>query len=133
MASKDFYIVTFNDVLKDKALTLWFNSSLFIAYFIVGSRKISERWSRFLEEDYLRMPVINVNILDKDALIKLVRSFDRMSKIKLEPVILQLNKDYRFEMDKTLLEIIGIEDSEILQKLYSLLKSALLQKNNSSK
>jgi hypothetical protein len=56
-----------------------------------------------------------------------------MSKIKLEPVILQLNKDYRFEMDKTLLEIIGIEDSAILQKLYSLLKSALLQKNNSSK
>jgi hypothetical protein len=132
-ASKNFYIVNFNDELKDKALTLWFNSSLFIAYFIVGSRKISERWSRFLEEDYLRMPVINVNLLDKNALLKLARSLDKMSKIKLEPVILQLNKDYRFEMDKTLLEIIGIEDSAILQKLYSLLKSALLQKNNSSK
>jgi hypothetical protein len=71
------------------------------------------------------MPVINVNLLDKNALIKLARSLDKMSKIKLEPVILQLNKDYRFEMDKILLEIIGIEDSAILQKLYFLLKSAL--------
>jgi len=124
-ASKNFYIATFNDKLKDKALALWFNSSLFIAYFIVASRKISERWTRFLEEDYLRMPVINVNLLDKYALQELANSFDKMAERKLEPIVFQLGEDFRLEMDKTLFEIIGIEDSTTLRELYSLLENVL--------
>jgi hypothetical protein len=124
-ASKNFYIATFNDELKDKALALWFNSSLFIAYFIVASRKISERWTRFLEEDYLRMPVINVNLLDKYALQELANSLDKMAERKLEPIAFQLGEDFRLEMDKTLFEIIGIEDSTILRELYSLLENVL--------
>ncbi len=124
-ASKNFYISTFNDDLKDKALALWFNSSLFIAYFIVASRKISERWTRFLEEDYLRMPVINVNLLDKHALQELANNLDKMAERKLEPLVFQLWEDFRLEMDKTLFEIIGIEDSTILRELYSLLKNVL--------
>lgn len=121
-ASKNFYIATFDDKLKDKALASWFNSSLFIAYFIVASRKISERWTRFLEEDYLRMPVINVNLLDKHALQELADSFDKMAERKLEPIISQLGEGFRLRMDETLFKIIGIEDSAILQELYSLLR-----------
>jgi hypothetical protein len=124
-ASKNFYIASLNDKIKDKALALWFNSSLFIAYFIVASRKISERWTRFLEEDYLRMPVINVNLLDKYALQELANRFDKMAEKKLSPVKLQLGEDFRLEMDKTLFEIIGIEDPTALHKLYSLLENAL--------
>jgi hypothetical protein len=124
-ASKNFYIATFNDKLKDKALALWFNSSLFIAYFIVASRKISERWTRFLEEDYLRMPVINVNLLDKYALQEFANGLDKMAERKLEPIAFQLSEDFRLEMDKTLFEIIGIEDSTTLRELYSLLEVVL--------
>jgi hypothetical protein len=121
-ASKNFYIATFNDKLKDKVLSLWFNSSVFIAYFIVASRKISERWTRFLEEDYLRMPVINVDLLDEYVLQKLANSFDKMAKRKLPPILHQLGLDYRSEIDEILLQIMGIEDSDIIHKLYSCLK-----------
>ena len=124
-ASKNFYIVTFNDKRKDKALALWFNSSLFIAYFIIASRKISERWTRFLEEDYLRMPVIDVNLLDEHSLQRLAYSFDEMAERKLEPIMLQLGKDYRLGMDEKLFETIGIEDSATLRELYSLLRNIL--------
>jgi hypothetical protein len=124
-ASKNFYIATLNDKLKDKALALWFNSSLFIAYFIIASRKISERWTRFLEEDYLRMPVINVNLLDKYALQELADRFDKMAERKLEPIKFQLGEDFRLEMDKALFEVIGIRDSTNLHELHSLLKNAL--------
>lgn len=121
-ASKNFYIATFNNKLKDKVLSLWFNSSLFIAYFIVASRKISERWTRFLEEDYLRMPVINVDLLDEHVLQRLTNSFDRMAGRKLPPILHQLGQDYRSEMDEILLQIMGIADSDIIHKLYSCLK-----------
>jgi hypothetical protein len=124
-ASKNFYIVTLGDELKDKALALWFNSSLFIAYFITASRKISERWTRFLEEDYLQMSVININHLNKHDLQKLERSFDKISEKKLKPIKFQLDEDFRLEIDKTLFEIIGIENSSNLHKLYSLLKNSL--------
>jgi hypothetical protein len=124
-ASKNFYIATFNDELKDKALALWFNSSLFIAYFIVASRKISERWTRFLEEDYLQMPVINVNLLDKYKLQKLENRFDKMAERKLKPIKFQLGEDFRQEMDETLFEIIGVENQAILRELYSTLQNFL--------
>ncbi|MEM2704591.1 MAG: restriction endonuclease subunit M [Candidatus Bathyarchaeia archaeon] len=124
-ASKNFYIATFNDELKDKALALWFNSSLFIAYFIVASRKISERWTRFLEEDYLQMPVINVNLLDRYALQKLENRFDKMAERKLKPVKFQLGEEARREMDETLFEIIGVKNSATLRELYSLLQNFL--------
>jgi len=124
-ASKNFYIATFSDELKDKALALWFNSSLFIAYFIVASRKISERWTRFLEEDYLQMPVVNINRLDKYDLQKLGKIFDEMAERKLKPVKFQLGEDFRLEIDKTLFEIIGIKNSVVLNELYSLLENFL--------
>lgn len=121
-ASKNFYIATFDDKLKDKALASWFNSSLFIAYFIMASRKISERWTRFLEEDYLRMPIININLLDKHALQELANNFDKMAERKLKPIVSQLGEDFRLQMDETWFGIIGIEDSATLQELYSLLR-----------
>jgi len=124
-ASKNFYIATFSDKLKDKALSLWFNSSLFIAYFLVASRKISERWTRFLEEDYLRMPVINVDLLDELALQRLERSFDKMTAMKLPSIQHQLGKDYRVEMDETLFEITGILDSIKVHELHSMLEKSL--------
>jgi hypothetical protein len=121
-ASKNFYIATLGDELRDKALALWFNSSLFIAYFITASRKISERWTRFLEEDYLQMPVININRLDKYNLQKLEKSFNKIAEKKLKPIKFQLDEDFRLEMDKTLFEIIGVENSATLHELYSLLR-----------
>ena len=124
-ASKNFYIATLSDELRDKALALWFNSSLFIAYFITASRKISERWTRFLEEDYLQMPVININRLDKYDLQKLEKSFDKIAERKLKPIKFQLDEDFRLEIDKTLFEIIGVENSVTLHGLYSLLRNFL--------
>jgi len=124
-ASKNFYIATFKDKLKDKALSSWFNSSPFIAYFLVASRKISERWTRFLEDDYLRLPIINVGSLDECALQRLAGSFDKMIGRKLPPILSQLAEDYRLEMDKALLEIIGVGDSATVHELYALLERFL--------
>lgn len=122
-ASKNFYIATFDNKLKDKAISAWFNGTPFVAYFIVASRKISERWTRFLEEDYLRMPVINVDLLNEEALTKVERCLDNMAGRKLPPLPLQLEEGYRSELDETLLDIMGVNDPRnTREQLYSTLK-----------
>jgi hypothetical protein len=130
-ASKNFYIATFGDELKDKSLSLWFNSSLFLAYFLVASRKISERWTRFLEADYLRLPIVNIEVLDEGALQRLGSNFDKVSVRKLPSIPTQLGEDYRFEMDNTIFESIKVEDSAIVQELYALLKKYLAKEKSS--
>jgi hypothetical protein len=52
-ASKNFYIIRTDNQL----IAAWFNSSFFFALFNVFSRRISEKWTRLLEDDYLSIPV----------------------------------------------------------------------------
>jgi hypothetical protein len=125
-ASKDFHIASLNDQLKDKALTTWFNSTLFIAYFVIGSRRISKNWTRLLIEDYLKMPIINVNSLERETLLALGESVDHFSEVKLPPVKSQLGSDYRRGIDMTLLEAMGeIESEDIMNSLQSSLEPEL--------
>jgi hypothetical protein len=57
-ATKDFYIIKTNNPL----IVAWFNSSLFRLILKVFGRKISDKWTRFLEEDYLAIPVPTVSM-----------------------------------------------------------------------
>jgi len=52
-ATKDFYIIKVNNPL----IVAWYNSSLFRLILRIFSRKISDKWTRFLEGDYLAIPV----------------------------------------------------------------------------
>jgi hypothetical protein len=124
-ASKNFHIVSLNDGLKEEALVAWLNSTLFIAYFTLASRKISRTWARLLIDDYLRMPIVNVNALSGKTLSELEKSVDELSDMRLPPVRLQLGLDYRLSIDRTFLDVIGINEPEtLLNRLYSSLHLA---------
>lgn len=126
VASKNFHIASFGNESKDKILAAWLNSTIFIAYFILASRKITRTWSRLLEDDYLRTPIINVDGLDKDAAAGVARAFEVISEMELPPLKLQLDSNYRREVDEKLLKAMGIEETEgSLSKLYSALKPNL--------
>nr|MDO8133467.1 N-6 DNA methylase [Candidatus Njordarchaeum guaymaensis] len=121
-ASKNFHIVSLNDSIKEKALVAWFNSTLFIAYFTLANRRISKNWARLLIDDYLRMPIVNVNALSRRTLSELEKSVNDLSEEKLPPVKLQLDLDYRLSIDRTLLDAIGVSEPEtLLKRLYSTL------------
>jgi type I restriction-modification system DNA methylase subunit len=119
VASKNFHIMSLNDDRKEKALVAWFNSTLFISYFILAGRRITKRWSRFLEDDYLRMPVVNVNLLDGGMLSELEDWLGEVSEMKLPPIKTQLGSDYRMKVDRTLLEALCVtEPDNALNQLY---------------
>lgn len=57
-ASKNFYIIKTNDPL----IAVWFNSPVVRDFLRIFSKKISDSWTRFLEEDYLQIPVPSEDI-----------------------------------------------------------------------
>ena len=42
---------------KNPLIAAWYNSNLMRLFLKVFSRRISEKWTRFLEEDYLAIPI----------------------------------------------------------------------------
>ena len=52
-ASKNFYIIREDNPL----IAAWFNSSIMRYILRIFSKRISDNWTRLLEEDYLEIPV----------------------------------------------------------------------------
>jgi hypothetical protein len=122
-ASKNFYIGTFGDELLDKATAAWFNSTIFIAFFIVASRKISERWTRFLKEDYLTMPILKAESLRQKELETLSTYFDKTAENTLPPIPFQLRSNFRKELDTVIFSVLGL-DTTLSNDLYGALEKA---------
>jgi hypothetical protein len=126
VASKNFHIASLDNDFKDKILAAWLNSTIFIAYFMVASRKITRTWSRLLEDDYLRAPTINIDVLSKDAATEVSRTFEEILEKDLPPLKSQLGSHYRRDIDEKLLEALDIDEIESnLDKLYSAIRPNL--------
>jgi hypothetical protein len=78
-ASKNFYIIKTNNPL----IAIWFNSAVVKDFFKIFSKKISDSWTRLLEEDYLQIPVPSEDI-DIQALISYVNKWKFSDTLSLE-------------------------------------------------
>ncbi|MGC9059539.1 MAG: hypothetical protein ACP5H3_04015, partial [Candidatus Aenigmatarchaeota archaeon] len=128
-ASKNFYIVRSKNETLTKLLIGWFNSTIFISVLALLGRRISETWTRFLENDYLELPIINLNINNEEIVSEIVENVNKILNKHLPPLWKQLNKDYRYKLDLAIAKFIGIKNPErTIEKLYQLLNN-LLHKN----
>ncbi|MGC9001103.1 N-6 DNA methylase, partial [Caldisericum sp.] len=128
-ASKNFYIVRNKNETLTKLLIGWFNSTIFISVLALLGRRISETWTRFLENDYLELPIINLNINNEEIVSEIVENVNKILNKHLPPLWEQLNKDYRYKLDLAIAKFIGIKNPErTIEKLYQLLNN-LLHKN----
>jgi hypothetical protein len=78
-ASKNFYIIKTNNPL----IAIWFNSAVVKDFLKIFSKKISDSWTRLLEEDYLQIPVPSEDI-DIQALISYVNKWKFWDTLSLE-------------------------------------------------
>lgn len=123
IASKNFYIIKINNDEVCKVLTAWFNSTFFISLLLVAGRKISEHWTRFLEDDYLKLPVLNVRTLSEEKIKIICKSMEAIVAKKLPPLPYQLDEEYRVKLDVSLAEAMGLLDPQkIVEKLHILLR-----------
>lgn len=74
-ASKNFYIVRTNNPL----IAAWYNSSIFRELLAVFGRKISQTWTRLLENDYLAIPVpsrvMNVDLQNMSSVDRVINEY----------------------------------------------------------
>jgi len=119
-ASKNFYIIKDESIAK--LFVGWFNCTFFISTLILLGRKISGTWTRFLENDYIELPVINANVLGQEATSRISDSLDNMLSEPLPPLWKQLNKEYRHQIDLTIFEAMKIKEPKaVVEKLHQIL------------
>ena len=124
-ASKNFYVVKDKDEKVSKVLATWFNSTLFISIFILLGRKISNSWTRLLRNDYLEIPLINVENIDQSKILDLCEIFDEISGENLNPFWDQLEEPLRFKLDLYLFKALDIKNpEEKVKKMYKILKNS---------
>lgn len=123
VASKNFYTVKIDEDKVCKVLTAWFNSTFFISLLLIAGRKISEHWTRFLRDDYLKLPIPNVKTLNKEHVRNICKSIDKNTTKPLPPLPYQLNEEYRVKLDVSLAEAIELpHPRKIVNELHSLLR-----------
>ncbi|MCR8433358.1 MAG: restriction endonuclease subunit M [Candidatus Korarchaeota archaeon] len=123
-ASKNFYIIKDENEVTAKLLAGWFNSTIFISILMLLGRKISETWTRFLENDYLELPMINVSVIGEESTFKLCKSVNDILNTPLPSFWDQLNKEYRYRLDLSIAEAIKIENPEKkVEELYQILSN----------
>ncbi len=121
-ASKNFYIARDENQTITKLLVGWFNSTLFISTLILLGRKISETWTRFLENDYLELPVINVNSTDKDSILEVCDKIDNLISKPLPPLWNQMDEEYRYLLDLSIAEATKLgEPQKVVEDLHQTL------------
>ncbi len=116
-ASKNFYLLKGLSNEEAKIVAAWLNSTPFLAVLHLMGRRISDTWTRLLENDYLELPMISPN----PGMRRVVEAFDSIKDRDLLPLWDQLDSDYRRELDMSLLESMGLNLS-LLEKLYSVLR-----------
>lgn len=127
-ASKNFYIIRCEDRSHAKLLTGWLNSTIFISALVLLGRRISDRWTRLLESDYLKLPVVSLKA-DSKAMLEAIRCVEKMMSKPLPPLWEQLESSghrCRYELDLAIAKLIGVERPEdAIESLYELLSSIL--------
>jgi tRNA1(Val) A37 N6-methylase TrmN6 len=123
-ASKNFYIVKNIDRKYAILLTAWLNSTFFLAILIQFSRKISDTWTRFLINDYLELPILNVEAISDEAYKEINKSLRDILGLKLPPFWDQLGENYRYDLDLVIAKAIDLENpKEFIKNLYTSLEA----------
>ncbi|MBA7590414.1 hypothetical protein ES708_32534 [subsurface metagenome] len=122
-ASKNFYIVKNLERKYSILLTTWFNSTIFISILIQFSRKISDTWTRFLLNDYLEVPVLNITTIPEDLYNEISKNLSNILNLELPPFWDQIGEPYRYNLDISIAKALQVENPEIFVKnLYKYIK-----------
>ncbi len=115
-ASKNFYIIKSSEG-NAKVIAAWLNSTIFLAVLHLMGRRISDTWTRLLEDDYMELPMINLG----GNMEEIKRALDFIKGRKLPPIWEQLGDSYRERLDVSILEWMDL-DKSYLEEIYSTLR-----------
>ncbi len=116
-ASKNFYLIRGSGE-EAKLIAAWLNSTPFLAVLHLMGRRISDTWTRLLENDYLELPMISP---DPDVDWPVREAFDDVKARELPPLWEQLGEEYRERLDRSVIRAVGVDEG-VLFRIYSTLR-----------
>ena len=102
---------------KEKALCIWLNSTLGLVLMIASRVSTEGPWAQFKKPALTELPVLNFEKLKKGGLTKLASAFDSLHNTELSPLS-EMNCDsVRADIDKTICNVLGINDISPIRNL----------------
>ncbi|PJF31437.1 MAG: hypothetical protein CUN51_03650 [Candidatus Thermofonsia Clade 1 bacterium] len=102
---------------REKALTLWLNSSVHILMAVANRIETRGAWVQFKKGLLAKLPVLDVRMLSNAQLDKLAEAYDRLCEQTLLPFPQMGSDPVRAEIDKALSEALGLPDLSNLRML----------------
>ncbi|GIU71840.1 MAG: hypothetical protein KatS3mg003_1319 [Candidatus Nitrosocaldaceae archaeon] len=116
---------------RAKLLTIYLNSILTILEILLfKSETLGAGYFELMKDDWKLFHIIDVKSLSKENIEDLLTLFDRIKDIEFPSILEQLENrfEYRVELDKTILKILGFtnrEINELLPKIYDAIVNEL--------
>jgi hypothetical protein len=107
------------DERHDKALALWFNSTLGILMSIAHRVPTRGPWVSFKKPLLERLPVVDVTALTNDALDTIAKTFDEVAGKTLEPIPSLAHDATRRQIDEAFMKVLGLPDVKIIAELFA--------------
>ena len=101
---------------QEKALTLWFNSTLGILLLLCFREDTEGAWIQFKKPSLEACPVLDITALNAQAIDRLARVYDGLCLKPLAPFPGMGADPVRTELDGNLGEVIGLPDMKILRE-----------------
>jgi len=102
---------------REKALTLWLNSTLGLFLLILHRQETEGAWVKFKKPTLAALPVLDLTALTPAQLRKLASAYDKLSTQALLPLP-QMNEDStRIRIDAAITDALNLPDFSILRQM----------------
>ncbi|MCZ7544590.1 MAG: hypothetical protein M5R40_14190 [Anaerolineae bacterium] len=109
----------YHDEAIEKALTLWFNSTLSIFILLMKRQETRGAWIQFKKPILAALPVLDLRTLSTRQLSMLAASFDRLCNMELRPFPEMALDEVRAEIDETIAQALDLPDFSSLRTMLS--------------
>lgn len=107
----------FNDVIYEKALALWLNSTLGLLILLVHRVETRGAWIEFKKPTLLESPVLNLKELSNEQLNILNAAYDDLANKALKPFPEMDNDPVRNEIDVAISTTLKLPDLSVLREM----------------
>ncbi|MEW5718356.1 MAG: hypothetical protein AB1817_07020, partial [Chloroflexota bacterium] len=102
---------------REKALTLWLNSTLGLLILLANREETEGAWVDFKKPTLFALPVLDLRALSAEQLKQLAAAYDRVAEKELAPIPQMATDAVRTEIDASIARALHLPDFAVLREM----------------
>jgi len=102
---------------REKALTLWLNSTLGLLILHANREETEGAWVDFKKPTLFALPVLDLRALSAEQLKQLAAAYDRVAEKELQPIPQMATDAVRAEIDASIARALHLPDFAVLREM----------------